>query len=133
MSRLRTLFIAGLGGALSTLVDVCLVVLLVRGLGVPVLPGAFIASASGAVVCFLANKYIAFQDRSPIRVDQVIRFGLVAVASALLSASAMHLAVEKLGAPIVPARLAVAVLVFLAWAYPAQRRLVWRRLSTVTA
>ncbi len=126
MERIRTLLTAGFGGALSTLVDVTLVVLLVHGARLPVPLAAFAAALCGGAVCFLANKYLAFKDRSPIRAQQVARFGLVAVGSALLSATAMQLVSVNLGVPIVPARLAVAVLVFLAWAYPAQRRLVWR-------
>ncbi len=123
--------VAGLGGALSTLVDVTLVVLLVRGLGVPVMGAAFFASSVGAVVCFVVNRQFAFRDESPVRLEQVARFGLVAVASAALTALAMQLLAVKLGIPVVPARLAVAILVFVAWAYPAQRRLVWR--ASITA
>ena len=126
MERIRRLLTAGFGGAMSTLVDITLVVLLVHGVGLPVPLAAFTAALCGGAVCFLANKYIAFKDRTPIRPAQVARFGVVAVGSALLSATAMQLVSVELGVPVVPARLAVAVFVFLAWAYPAQRRLVWR-------
>lgn len=131
MERIRPLLTAGFGGAMSTLVDVTLVVLLVHGARLPVPLAAFMAAMGGGAVCFVANKYIAFKDPSPIRAGQVARFGLVAVGSALLSAIAMQLVVVKLGVPVVPARLAVAVVVFLAWAYPAQRRLVWRTASAI--
>ena len=118
--------VAGIGGALSTLVDVTLVVLLVRGLGVPVMGAAFFASSVGAVVCFAVNRQFAFRDPSPVRLEQIVRFALVAVASAGLTALAMQVLAVKLGVAVVPARLAVAVFVFVVWAYPAQRRLVWR-------
>ena len=59
----------------------------------------FLAATAGAVVSFTLNKYIAFRDRSPITLPQLARFGLVAVATALLMAIAMKLVAVKLGVP----------------------------------
>jgi putative flippase GtrA len=73
------------------------------------------------------NKYIAFRDRSPITFKQVGRFALVAVATALLMAGLMQLIAVKLGAPLLVAKLICSALVFVAWTYPAQRRLVFKR------
>jgi hypothetical protein len=42
-------------------------------------------------------------------------------------AGAMQLIAVQLGAPLLVAKLACSALVFLAWTYPAQRRLVFRR------
>ena len=50
-------------------------------------------------MCFTLNKYIAFRDRSPVTWQQLGRFGLVAVATALLMALAMQLVAVKLGVP----------------------------------
>jgi hypothetical protein len=49
------------------------------------------------------------------------------VATATLMALAMQLFAVKLGVPYLLAKLICAALVFAAWTYPAQRRLVFRR------
>jgi putative flippase GtrA len=124
--QLRQMATAGLGGIAATVVDVSSLVLMVKH-GTPVALAAFIAAACGAAVGFTINKYIAFRDRSPITFKQVGRFALVAVATALLMAFAMQLIAVKLGAPLLVAKLICSAVVFIAWTYPAQRRLVFRR------
>ena len=124
--QLRQMATAGLGGIAATVVDVSSLLLMVKQ-GTPVALAAFIAAACGAAVGFTMNKYIAFRDRSPISVEQCGRFAIVAVATALLMALAMHIIAVKLGAPYLLAKLICSALVFLGWTYPAQRRLVFRR------
>jgi putative flippase GtrA len=119
---------AGIGGGIATAVDVTTLVLLVHA-GVAVAPAAFLGSAVGAVACFVWNKHVAFRDRSRITWRQLVRFGVVAVATALLMAFAMHVVAVKLGVPVVPAKLACSAAVFLAWTFPAQRRLVFAHAS----
>ena len=115
-----------MGGAVGSVLDVATLVLLVEhGTRVPV--AAFCGAAAGAVVNFALNKYIAFRDRSRITGRQLARFGLVAVATALLMALAMQLVAVKLGVPYLLAKLLCAATVFAVWTYPAQRRLVFRR------
>ena len=124
--QLREVFTAGLGGIAATTVDVCLLLLLVKH-GTPVALAAFFAAAAGAAVGFTMNKYIAFRDRSRISVQQLGRFGVVAVATALLMALAMQIIAVRLGAPVLVAKGICSALVFAAWTYPAQRRFVFRR------
>jgi putative flippase GtrA len=124
--QLREMLVAGFGGIAATVVDVSVLFLLV-GYGTSVALAAFLAAAAGAAVGFTVNKYIAFRDRSPINLKQLVRFGFVAVATALLMAFAMHVIVVKLGAPVFIAKLVCSALVFFAWTYPAQRHLVFRR------
>jgi len=121
----RSLPAAALGGGIATAVDVTTLVLLVHA-GVAVALAAFSGATIGAVTCFAWNKYVAFRDRSPITVQQLGRFGIVAVATALLMAFAMHVVAVKLGVPLVPAKLGCSAAVFLAWTFPAQRRLVFQ-------
>jgi putative flippase GtrA len=123
--QLRQMFTAGLGGVASTTVDVIALLLLVKH-GTPVAAAAFIAAASGAMVGFTMNKYIAFRDRSPVTLQQLGRFACVAVATALLMAMCMQLVAVKLGAPVLVAKLVCSALIFVAWTYPAQRRLVFK-------
>lgn len=124
--QLRQMFTAGLGGVAATVVDMTALVLQVKS-GMPVAAAAFLAAAAGAAVGFLMNKHVAFRDRSPITVEQCARFGAVAVATALLMAVAMQLLAVKLGVNLVVAKLLCSAIVFVAWTYPAQRRLVFVR------
>jgi putative flippase GtrA len=122
----RELVAAGAGSAVGTIIDITVLVLLVEH-RLPVGGAAFCGAAAGAVINFALSKYVAFRDRSPVRATQLARFGLVAVATASLLAVAMHVAVVELGVPYLVAKLTCAAIVFAAWTYPAQRRLVFRR------
>jgi len=124
--QLREMFTAGIGGVAATVVDVCLLVLLVKH-QTPVELAAFLSAAAGAAVGYTMNKYIAFRDRSRISWQQIARFGCVAVATALLMALAMHVFAVKLHAPVLIAKAICSALVFFGWTYPAQRRFVFRR------
>ncbi len=130
MKNPRELLVAGFGGAVGTGVDLAALVLMVKhGVTVPV--ATFLAALAGAATNFVLNKYVAFQDHSPIRLRQLARFGFVAVAAALLMAGAMSIVSVKLGVPVVIAKLACAAVVFAIWTYPAQRRLVFARTAAV--
>ena len=122
---LRRMVASGGSGACATAVDVGTLVLLVEH-GTPVPVGAFFGCVAGAAVCFMMNKYIAFRDRSRVTWQQLGRFGIVAVATALLMALAMQIIAVQLGVQYVVAKVICSALVFLAWTYPAQRRLVFR-------
>lgn len=126
MNHTRELVSAGAGGAVGSALDVAVLVLMVEH-AAPVAAAAFCGAAAGAVMNFALNKYFAFRDRSPITGRQLARFGLVAVATALLMAGAMQLVAVELGVPYVIAKLICAAAVFAVWTYPAQRRLVFRR------
>ena len=115
---------AGVGGAAATAVDVGTLVLLVEH-HTPIALAAFVAAACGAVVCFALNKYIAFRDRTPVSFEQLGRFGIVAVVTALFMALAMEVFAVKLRVPYLVAKVICSAIVFLAWTYPAQRRLVF--------
>jgi putative flippase GtrA len=97
--------------------------------GVAVAVAAFLGAISGAVACFVINKRVAFADRSPTTFDQVGRFTLVAVATALFMAVAMHVVAVWAGVPVLAAKLVCAAVVFAAWSYPAQKKFVFRRFA----
>jgi putative flippase GtrA len=122
----RELLGSGIAGVIGTGVDLGALVLLVAR-QVPIPLATFLAALAGAAVTFTLNKYVAFRDRSPISLAQVVRFDVVAVVAALLMAAAMKLATTNLGLPVVAAKLACAAIVFAIWTYPAQRRLVFAR------
>ena len=116
---------SGFGGVAATAVDCAALMLQVRH-GTPVPVAAFIAAALGACVGFIVNKYVAFRDRSAITASQLGRFGIVAVATALLMAVAMEVVAVKMRVPTLVAKLICSAAVFIAWTYPAQRRLVFQ-------
>lgn len=122
--RLRPMVAASVGGVLSTVVDVAVLYLLCQR-GVAVAPAAFVGACAGAVICFVANKYVAFRDRRPADLRQVAGFALVALATASLMALGMHLACARYHLPYMTAKIICAALVFVCWSYPAQRRLVF--------
>jgi len=128
--NIRELAASGLGGAVATAVDVCVLVLMVQH-AAPIAAAAFCGASAGAVANFAMNKYVAFRDRSSITLPQLARFGLVAVATAALMALAMHVVAVGLGVPYLVAKLMCAAVVFAVWTYPAQRRLVFRRAAHV--
>jgi putative flippase GtrA len=120
----RELLASGIAGAAGTVLDIGVLVLLV-GQHLPIPLATFIAALAGAVATFTLNKYVAFRDRSPLSLGQVVRFDAVAVVAALLLAAAMKIATANLGVPVLAAKLACSVVVFVIWTYPAQRRLVF--------
>jgi putative flippase GtrA len=119
---------AGLGGAVGSVFDVVTLLLLVKLTPASIPLSAFLAAGVGAVVCFVMNKFIAFRDGTPVTVEQVVRFGLVAVATGLLTAGAMKIVAVDLHVPVVIAKAICAALVFVAWTFPAQRRFVFKPL-----
>lgn len=127
MNRPRELLASGLAGAAGTAIDLAVLVLLVELTACSIPLAAFLGAVSGAVACFLLNKHVAFRDRSPITLGQLARFGLVAVATALLMALAMRIVAIDLRVPYLAAKALCAALIFLVWTYPAQRRLVFAR------
>jgi putative flippase GtrA len=123
----REVLASGLAGAAGTVIDFAVLVLLVELTTCSIPLSAFLGATSGAAVCFLMNKHIAFRDRSPVTLRQLARFGLVAVASALLMALAMRIVAVDLRVPYLAAKALCAALIFIVWTYPAQRRLVFVR------
>jgi putative flippase GtrA len=113
--------IAGLG---ATSVDVGALALQVHH-GVHVALAAFVSATIGAVAGFVLNKYVAFRDRAPVTLVQLVRFAVVALGTALLVAGGMELIAVQLRVPYLAAKALCSLAVFAAWTYPAQRRLVF--------
>lgn len=120
----RRFFSSTLASACATATDVVLLTMLYQ-LGVLVGAAAFAGSLAGAVVGFCINKYWALRDGRPLTLRQVAIYTAVSIATALITASLMHVACERGHLPYLLAKLASASLVFAVWTYPAQRRLVF--------
>jgi putative flippase GtrA len=117
---------AGLGGAVGSVFDVVTLLLLVKLTPASIPLSAFLAAGVGAVVCFVMNKYIAFRDGTPVSFEQVVRFGLVAVATGILTAGGMKLVAVDLHVPVILAKAICAAAVFVAWTFPAQKKFVFK-------
>lgn len=124
----RSVLGASAGGVTATLLDISVLWTLVHA-GVAVAVAAFVGALAGAVACFVINKRVAFADRTPTTFEQVGRFSLVAVATALFMAAAMHVVAVWAHVPVLPAKLVCAAVVFVAWSYPAQKKFVFRPLA----
>jgi len=108
----------------ATVVDVVLLTLCYH-LGIVVGAAAFAGSLAGAVFGFVANKYWALRDGRPLTARQIAIYTAVSLATAALTAGAMHLACDRGHVPYLVAKLVSASAVFALWTYPAQRRLVF--------
>jgi putative flippase GtrA len=115
---------AAIGGLAGTAIDVVVLAALLNR-GIPVALAAFVGAIAGAGLCFVANKYVAFRDRSRADLRQVLAFAGVALGSAILMAGAMHLACDRAHLPYLTAKVVCAAVIFVCWSYPAQRRLVF--------
>lgn len=120
---------AGLGGAVGSVFDFVTLFLLVKLTPTSIPLAAFLAAGVGAVVCFMMNKYIAFRDGTPVSIEQIVRFGLVAVATGILTAGMMKIVAVDLHVHVILAKALCAALVFVAWTFPAQRRFVFKPLA----
>ncbi len=115
----------GLSGMFSTAVDVCALVVLFKGVGIYVTLAAFLAAIGGGIANFLVNKYWAFADRRPIELSQIVTFAVVAVVTGIFTAFAVHILAVMMGWHFMWAKAIAAALVFVAWTYPAQSKLVF--------
>jgi putative flippase GtrA len=115
---------SGLAGVGATVVDVGALALLVHH-GIAVALAAFVAATVGACAGFVLNKYVAFRDRSPITLAQLARFAIVALGTALFVAAGMELVAVHMHVPFLAAKALCSLCAFVAWTYPAQRRLVF--------
>ena len=115
---------SGLAGIGATVFDVGALALLVHN-GIAVALAAFVAATVGACAGFVLNKYVAFRDRSPITLAQLSRFAIVALGTALFVAAGMELVAVHMHVPVLAAKAVCSLCAFVAWTYPAQRRLVF--------
>ncbi len=91
----------------------------------PVALAAFVAASCGAVASFMVNKFWAFRDPRPLGLPQIVGFMVVALGSAIGTALCVQVLSVGLGLPYLLAKAIGAVVLFLAWSYPVQSRLVF--------
>ncbi len=111
-------------GVFATVFDLLLLVLFVELLMFPLGFSVFFASMGGGVISFLLSKFWAFGDQSRVSFKQIYTFAAVALVTAFLVALGVSL-LSLL--PYLFAKGISQVLVFLAWSFPAQKKLVFIR------
>lgn len=114
-----------MSGVVATSIDVLMLIFLVEVADVHVTLAAFFAAMAGGITNFLVNKFWAFGDASPIDIRQVTLYTMVSLVTAGFVAASLHVLAIFMGLPYLIAKAIAAVLVFLAWGYPAQSRLVF--------
>lgn len=108
----------GVGLAAAVVHYGCLVALVETGSAGPV-PATLAGYLAGGVVSYMLNRRLTYRSRRP-HGEAGWRFALVALAGFLLTWAFMHLFVERLGAPYLPAQVATTGIV-LVWSFVAHR------------
>lgn len=120
---MRKLLKSGASGVGGYVLDMTSLVLLVELLAMPVGPAAFLSAGVGAIGGFLATKFWAFRDPTPIGPRQVIAYGLSSLGTATIVAFLVHWMAMAMPYPL--AKFVASVITFLVWSYPAQYFLVF--------
>jgi putative flippase GtrA len=114
------------GALASTTVDFGVMIAVVQGVGLSPVTGTVAGAALGAGFNFTLGRRWIFRTGDPARMrSQVLRYGIVSVASLLLNALGEFVVHDRLRVQYVAARLVVAVLVSVAWNYPLHRAWVF--------
>lgn len=116
----------GLGGVLATTVDFGAMVALVEMYSVPVGIAAFLGAGFGGITSYAISKYWAFRDHTRIHPKQIAAYALVSFVTASIVGPTVHV-LHHVGIDYKLGKVIAAILVFFAWGYPAQSRIVFRR------
>lgn len=118
-------------GAVCTLVDVTVVVLLVRGLKIPTPLGSAAGVAVGSTLAFVLNRAFAFRDKSSPVGPQAFRFALTTLGAMAIHAPLVGILVDRLDVDLIVAKLIADVLVFSVGQLLLLRFLVFRKSPAV--
>jgi len=118
-------------GALCTLVDVTVMVLLVRGLKIPTPLGSAAGVTVGSTLAFILNRHFAFRDKSSPVGPQALRFALTTLGAIAVHAPLVGILVDRLDVDLVVAKLMADVLVFSVGQLLLLRFLVFRKSPAV--
>lgn len=105
-------------GLVATAVDAAVLMLLILVASVRPAYANLPSLAAGIAVQFVGNKRFAFRDPSPLRVSQGARFLAVEAGAIALNGGIFHLLVTATPCPPLPARLATAAAVYVAFSFP---------------
>lgn len=99
-------------GAVATAIDVLVLLACVKGLGLPNPAAAVVGVVVGGTFAFFANRYFAFRDGQPGLAKPAVRFVLATLVAMAIHAWVVWLLADRMGVPVVLAKLAADVAVF---------------------
>jgi putative flippase GtrA len=99
-------------GAVATLLDLTVLLMLVKGLRLPNPLAAMAGVAVGATFSFFANRQLAFTDRSAELAPQALKFAWATALGMGAHGVVVYQLADRLGMPVVLAKLAADVVVF---------------------
>jgi putative flippase GtrA len=99
-------------GAIATALDILILLFCVRYLGFSNPEGAMAGVAVGATFAFFANRHFAFRDHNPQLVPQAAKFIAATLMAMIVHAIFVWLLADRLGTPVVIAKLIADVAVF---------------------
>ncbi len=99
-------------GAIATAIDILILLVCVRRLGLSNPEGAMCGVAVGATFAFFANRHFAFRDHTPQLAPQAAKFIASTGVAMLIHAAFVWFLADRLGTPVVIAKLIADVAVF---------------------
>ncbi|MFO0672917.1 MAG: GtrA family protein [Polyangiaceae bacterium] len=111
----------------ATAVDFGTMIALVELLALRPDVATLIGASAGAVTNFTVGRTWAFKASDAPIGAQAARYALVSALSAVWNALGEHVLARRLGAPYVLARVVVALVVSVAWNFPAHRHFVFKK------
>lgn len=99
-------------GSVATVIDVAVLVFCVELLHAPNPIAAMVGVTFGATFTFFANRHFAFRDHTPDVAPQAMRFVVTTATAMVIHASLVYVFANKLGVPVVIAKIMADILVF---------------------
>ncbi|MCI0670784.1 MAG: GtrA family protein [Myxococcaceae bacterium] len=99
-------------GAVATVLDIVVLVLLVHYLGWANPVAAMAGVMVGSTFTFFANRHFAFRDHHPEVAPQVFRFVVATFVGMVAHALVVHVFADRMGVPVVLAKLGADLCVF---------------------
>ena len=119
MSLPRQFTVFALVGVIATALHYAVLIALVEGAGWRPVPATLVGYVAGGVISYLLNRRVTFASERP-HAQATWRFALVAFIGFCLTYGFMHVFVERLGAPYLPAQMVTTGLVVF-WSFVANR------------
>jgi putative flippase GtrA len=99
-------------GAVATVIDILILLVCVKMFAMANPIGAMVGVLFGSTFTFFANRHFAFRDHNPKLAPQAARFVLVTAVGMLAHAQVVYVLADRMGVPVVLAKLGADFVVF---------------------
>jgi putative flippase GtrA len=99
-------------GAVATMLDVAVLLVCVKVIGMPNPAGAMVGVLFGSTFTFFANRHFAFRDHNPKLAPQAAKFAMATAVGMIAHAQIVYMLADRMGIPVVLAKLGADVVVF---------------------